>query len=88
MRKLLRLAAATAVSASLTTGLAAAQTGTIDTTGPNSHNTVKVQKYKLVRQTNNNRVKCTCNQHTARLQAVMQKFKTTLMPATLLAAAA
>jgi hypothetical protein len=56
MRKLLRLAAATAVSASLTTGLAAAQSGSIDTTGPNSHNTVTVRSSNKFRQTNNNRV--------------------------------
>jgi hypothetical protein len=57
MRKLLRLAAATAVSASLTTGLAAAQAGSIDTTGPNSHNTVHVRSTNKFNQTNNNHVK-------------------------------
>jgi hypothetical protein len=56
MRKLLRLAAATAVSASLTTGLAAAQSGSIDTTGPNSHNTVTVRSTNTFRQNNNNHV--------------------------------
>jgi hypothetical protein len=56
MTKLLRLAAAAAVSASLTTGLAAAQTGSIDTTGPNSSNHVTVRSSQSFRQTNNNHV--------------------------------
>jgi hypothetical protein len=56
MRKLLRIAAASAVSVSLTTGLAAAQSGSIDTTGPNSHNTVTVKSENKFRQTNNNHV--------------------------------
>jgi hypothetical protein len=56
MIKLLRLAAAAAVSASLTTGLAAAQSGSIDTTGPNSNNRVHVRSSQDVRVTNNNRL--------------------------------
>lgn len=41
MKKLLKILAAAAVSASLTTGMAAAQTGSIGNTGPDSDNNIK-----------------------------------------------
>ena len=40
MKKLLKILSAAMVSAGLTTGFAAAQTGSIDTTGPDSINTI------------------------------------------------
>jgi hypothetical protein len=57
MRKLLRIASAAAVSASLVTGFAAAETGgSIDTTGPDSHNVIINKNSDKLRVHNDNDV--------------------------------
>lgn len=53
-KKLLRLAAASVLGLSLTTGVAAANSGSIDTTGPDSDNEIRVRHNRDVRVDNNN----------------------------------
>ncbi len=56
MKKLLGLAVAVLVSVGLTGGFAAASSGSIDTTGPDSHNKVKVSQKSDVDLNNNTNV--------------------------------
>jgi hypothetical protein len=60
MKKLLRIATAAAVSASLVTGFAAAESGgSIDTTGPDSHNVIINKNSDRLRIHNDNDVNLT-----------------------------
>lgn len=61
MKKLLRLAALSAVAFSLTTGVAAANSGSISDTGPDSINKVKFENRSKVRLENTNRVRVQSN---------------------------
>jgi hypothetical protein len=56
MKKLLRLAALTVMAFSLTTGVAAASVGSIDTTGPDSTNIIRFRNRSSVRVSNDNNV--------------------------------
>lgn len=56
MKKILRLAAMTVMAFSLTTGVAAASTGSINTTGQDSYNKVEVENRRVARVRNNNKV--------------------------------
>src|SRR5690606_28615089 len=56
MKRLLRSAAGVVMGLSLLTGVAAANTGSIDTTGPGSHNKVKATNTVNHRARNNNNV--------------------------------
>jgi hypothetical protein len=56
MKKLVRLAALSVMALSLTTGVAAASTGSIDTTGPDSYNKVEFKNRQSTRVRNNNHV--------------------------------
>ena len=56
MKKLLKILAAAAVSASLTTGLAVAQTGSISNTGPDSENEIEFSLDNSANIDNNNDV--------------------------------
>lgn len=53
-RRLLRFVAAAVTALSLTTGVAAANSGSIDTTGPDSHNAVEFKNRHELRVKNNN----------------------------------
>ncbi|MBI2009017.1 hypothetical protein HYS84_01225 [Candidatus Saccharibacteria bacterium] len=57
MKKLLKILSAALVSAGLTTGFAAAQSGSIDTTGPDSENKVKIEQKNEAKIDNDNDVK-------------------------------
>jgi hypothetical protein len=56
MKKILRLAALTVMAFSLTTGIAAANVGTIDETGPDSYNKIEFENRSKVRLSNDNDV--------------------------------
>lgn len=56
MRKLVRLAGLSVMALSLTTGVVAASSGSIGTTGPNSVNRIEYRNRNNVNATNNNRV--------------------------------
>lgn len=61
MKKLLRLLAIAALGIGLTTGMAGAQSGSNDTTGPDSYNTVNNDYTERHRVKNENRVRATNN---------------------------
>lgn len=57
MKKLLRLAALSVMALSLTTGVAAANSGTVLDTGPDSYNKIEFENRSKTRLENNNRVR-------------------------------
>jgi len=77
-RKLIRLAALVVMGASLSTGFAAAQSGTISTTGPSSNNEIKFRtsNHRTVENTTNATVGNT-NPQTATSGAVLVASNTT-----------
>lgn len=56
MKKIVRLVALSVMALSLTTGVAAAHSGSIDTTGPDSYNKIEFESRRRTRVENNNEV--------------------------------
>lgn len=56
MKKILRVAAVSVMALSFTTGIAAASSGTIGTTGPDSHNRIKFEHSDTRNVNNSNSV--------------------------------
>jgi len=76
-KQLYRAAAATVLGLSLTTGIVAADTGNIDTTGPGSRNTIRTNLDNRTRVTNHNDIDVNNTNHqTARTGSAQVRWNT------------